>query len=73
MRSRELIDVQCPFYICSGAEKIVCEGILPDTKDSIKYTCPKDKAKQFWDFCCGCFEKCERYAPIASKYEEEEA
>lgn len=73
MRTRELIDIKCPFYGRSSDYVIICEGVIPGTMDSIRFKKSKDRTTQIKTFCCGCFEKCERYAPIAAKYEEEEA
>lgn len=73
MRARELIEIKCPFYVQSSERVIICEGVIPGTRDSIRFKKYNDRTTQIKCFCSGCFEKCERYTPISSKYEEEEA
>lgn len=71
MRARELIKIKCPFYSRSTSYTIICDGVIPGTMDSMRFQEARDKTTQVKTFCSGCYEKCERYAPIASKYEEE--
>lgn len=70
MKANELDQVQCPFYKMSTDLTIICEGIIPETQDSIRYKRSGDKTKQIRTYCCGCYQKCERFDPISAKYEE---
>lgn len=71
MRARELIEIKCPFYGRSSEYVIICEGVIPGTMDSIRFKKSKDRTTQIKTFCSGCYEKCERFAPIDSKYSED--
>lgn len=70
MRARDLIEIKCPFYDRATDYTIICEGVIPGTMDSIRFKKSKDRTTQIKTFCCGCYERCERYAPIYSKYAE---
>lgn len=62
--------VQCPFYVQSSERTILCEGVLPGTRDNIRFEKQKDRTTQLKKYCCGCYQMCERFNPISAKYEE---
>lgn len=67
------VDVGCPFYHRDDCHRaIVCEGIVPDTEARMKFGSTQERKRRMEIFCCGCYEKCEQYIALMSKYDEEE-
>ena len=66
-------DVQCPFYkYDDGKRRITCEGIIDDSSLALIYHNKRDYETQFEVFCCKNYKKCEIYAVLMQKYDEEE-
>ena len=56
--------ILCPFYVANGSMDIICQGIIPDTTNQIRYKIKTDKITQQKAFCEGCYKRCEIYIAI---------
>lgn len=66
------VEVKCPFYKHDdGFKKIICEGLVEGGSLIATFSRKADFLIQFETFCCGCYEKCEVYRGLMTKYEEE--
>lgn len=64
--------VKCPFYISdNGKNRIICEGLIPGSQDHSVFRKTDDYRLQIEVWCCDHFEKCEKFAALNKKYEEE--
>ena len=66
------VNVTCPFYISDdGKNRIICEGIVPDSRDHVSFRQSKSFRCQIEVYCCDQYTKCERYHPIMEKYRDD--
>lgn len=68
--------VICPFYqydeSVSKSQRIVCEGIAPDSVIVLSYKFKKDRKIQLETFCCEYFDRCEIYRMLMdAKYADD--
>lgn len=65
--------VQCPFYkFDDGRRRITCEGLIEDSSMSLIYHNKADYDRQIGSYCCRSYDKCEIFALLQNKYEEDE-
>ena len=70
--SYKQIEVQCPFYkYDDGKRRITCEGLVDDSSLALIYQRKSDYETQINVFCCKHYEKCDVYALLIQKYEED--
>ena len=62
--------IQCPFYIAEDTETIMCEGIVPDTVCTNKFS-NKDKKREYEKTICSknLGKKCEHYRALKRLYD----
>ena len=65
--------VGCPFYqFDDGKRRIICEGIIPGTKQTNTFHNKKEYAQQITVFCCEHYKCCELHRALMERYQEEE-
>lgn len=65
-------DAKCPFFCTHTKDTIICEGIIPDSRDSLRFEGKNGKKIQYAVFCCWNYANCERYRALMEKYDGEE-
>ena len=66
-------DVGCPFYKSDdGKQKIICEGLIPNSSVVISYRRKVDWQAQLNTACCRDYNKCRVYKMLMHKYEEKQ-
>lgn len=65
-------DAKCPFFASHTRDAITCEGLLPDTHETLHFLRRQDKQVQYNVFCCLRYERCERYQAIMLLYDDRE-
>ena len=64
--------VRCPFYKSDdGKSKIICEGIVDESRLTISFGRRDDYETQITVFCSEHYRKCELYRIIKEKYDDE--
>ena len=62
--------VTCPYYRTDdGQRKITCEGIIPDTSDTVRFENGEQCRRHLLVFCAARPQNCERYIAIKKTYE----
>ena len=66
-------DALCPFYRFDDGRKhrIVCEGLVDNSTLALTYRQREDYDTQLGVFCCEHFKRCEVYAILAAKYDDD--
>lgn len=57
-------DILCPFFVSHSSIIIVCEGDLPESRNSFHFKSKEEKAIQLHCFCEGFYKKCPHYINI---------
>lgn len=57
-------EIRCPFFIAHGGREIVCEGIIPDARNSLRFETIALKENQQHCYCEKNYERCEMYLSI---------
>ena len=66
------IHIKCPYYRCTDANRIRCEGAFPKTACITTFKDKAEMAAVIKTFCCDNFEVCPVYQAANKKYEKEE-
>ena len=65
------VNCVCPFYRSDdGRNRIVCEGVIPDSQLTNYFKKKSDYRIQIEIFCCDRYENCEIYEAVNKKYKE---
>ena len=62
-------DAKCPFFCAHTRDTVVCEGVIPDSRASLRFEGKNGKQIQYAVFCCFKYQNCEMYRAVQSKYE----
>lgn len=60
---------ECPFFRSHKTMDITCEGVIPDTIETIRFLNSYQRKTQFDNYCCCHYDKCERYMAIKERYD----
>jgi len=63
-------DAKCPFFCAHTKESVICEGVIPDSRDKINFETSQGKKLHYAVFCCSHYKNCEKYAAVEQKYRE---
>lgn len=70
-KRRESKCAKCPFYDSEEAQKVICEGVIENTKIHICFDTP-DALKQYKKiFCYNDYQNCIIHKALSVKYEDE--
>ena len=61
---------QCPFFISSGKETVLCEGITDDCSVTLRFTSPDKRTIYRRRYCNAHYEECSLYKLLEDKYEK---
>lgn len=57
-------DIRCPFFVAHGGREIMCEGIIPGARNSLKFETLALKENQQHCYCECNYSRCEMYLAI---------
>lgn len=70
MASFRQVNVRCPFYLDDdGKSRIVCEGLVDESRIALEYRKKEDFKIQIGAFCSGRYVNCEIYRVLIEKEE----
>lgn len=70
-KRRESKCAKCPFYDSEEAQKVICEGVIENTRIHICFDTPDALKKYKKVFCYNDFESCIIHKALCIKYEDE--
>jgi len=57
----------CPFYVCVGGKKIICEGAMNDMHIEMVFSRTKDREEYYEHTCCDNYKLCPYYKTIMNE------
>lgn len=61
---------QCPFFISSGKETVLCEGITNDCTVLLRFEAPEKRTVHRRHYCNNKYQECPMYKLLEDKYEK---
>lgn len=60
---------QCPFFISSGKDTVLCEGITDDCSVLVRFNSPDKRTEYRRSFCNNKYQECPLFKLLEGKYE----
>lgn len=61
---------QCPFFLSSGKETVLCEGITEDCTTTLRFINPGKRTLHRKRYCNASYVECPLYKLLEAKYRE---
>lgn len=62
-------EVRCPFYLEGRGRQLRCEGVFPDTWNTVTFGTSEDRKGHMERLCCGRYRGCTLYDTLEKKYD----